>query len=79
MHIKSIDAIEILDSRGVPSIHTSVVLNSGHKGEAMVPSGASTGKKEAFELRDNDERFDGKGTKKAIENIKKLNTACFIR
>ena len=72
MHIKSIDAIEILDSRGVPSIHTSVVLNSGHKGEAMVPSGASTGKKEAFELRDNDERFDGKGTKKAIENIKNL-------
>ena len=72
MHIKSIDAIEILDSRGVPSIHTSVVLNSGHKGEAMVPSGASTGKKEAFELRDNDERFDGKGTKKAIENIKSL-------
>ena len=45
MQIKSIDAIEILDSRGVPSIHTSVVLNSGHKGDAMVPSGASTGKK----------------------------------
>lgn len=50
MHIKSIDAIEILDSRGVPSIHTSVVLNSGHKGEAMVPSGASTGKKRRLNL-----------------------------
>ena len=70
MQINSIDAIEILDSRGVPSIHTSVVLNSGHIGDAMVPSGASTGKKEAFELRDNDGRFEGKGTKKAIENIK---------
>ena len=77
MHIKSIDAIEILDSRGVlQSIH--VVLNSGHKGEAMVPSGASTGKRRRLNLeimmRDLMER-----ALKSDRKYKELNTACFIR
>lgn len=68
--IKKIFAREILDSRGYPTIETEVHLNSGHIGRAASPSGASTGSKEALELRDNDKnRFFGKGVQKAINNI----------
>lgn len=68
--IKSIKAMEILDSRGIPTIKTTVTLDSGIMGSAAVPSGASTGKFEAVELRDNDEqRYLGKGVLRAVENV----------
>ncbi len=60
--IKSIDALEILDSRGNPTVRTYVELNDGTRVSASVPSGASTGENEAIELRDNDiKRYGGKG------------------
>jgi len=69
-HIEEISAMEILDSRGYPTVEVTVVLTSGAIGRAAVPSGASTGSFEAVELRDKDEsRFNGKGVLKAIENI----------
>ncbi|TQR30306.1 phosphopyruvate hydratase [Campylobacter sp. MIT 99-7217] len=68
--IEDVRAYEVLDSRGNPTIKTEIFLNDGSKGEAIVPSGASTGKKEALELRDNDkDRFGGKGVLKAIDNV----------
>jgi len=68
--IKSIDAMEILDSRGNPTIQVSVTLARGATGVAKVPSGASTGKKEAVELRDGDKaRYNGKGVLKAVHNV----------
>lgn len=68
--IKSIQGREILDSRGNPTVEVDVVLESGHMGRMMVPSGASTGPFEALELRDNDKtRFQGKGVRKAGRNI----------
>jgi len=67
--IKNIKAREILDSRGVPTVEVCVTLDSGIKGIASVPSGASTGTKEALELRDNDERYFGKGVLKAVQNV----------
>ncbi len=69
--IVDIRAREILDSRGNPTIEADVVLASGTVGNAMVPSGASTGIREALELRDGDKtRYLGKGVLKAVENIK---------
>ncbi len=68
--ILDINALEILDSRGNPTIEVSVHLASGVVGRAAVPSGASTGSREALELRDQDpKRYGGKGVLKAIENI----------
>lgn len=67
--IEDVRAFEVLDSRGNPTIKAEIMLSDGSAGSAIVPSGASTGKKEALELRDNDERFGGKGVLKAIENI----------
>jgi enolase len=68
--IKGIDALEILDSRGNPTIQVAVHLESGAHGVAKVPSGASTGKREAIELRDGDKkRYGGKGVLKAINNV----------
>ncbi|TWO25877.1 phosphopyruvate hydratase [Campylobacter insulaenigrae] len=67
--IEDLRAFEVLDSRGNPTIKAEIMLSDGSLGSAIVPSGASTGKKEALELRDNDERFGGKGVLKAIENI----------
>jgi enolase len=70
--IKSIKASEILDSRGSPTIAAVVVLDSGTIGSAAVPSGASTGKYEAIELRDGDKtRFNGLGVLKAVNNVNK--------
>jgi enolase len=63
---------EILDSRGNPTVEVDVVLASGAKGRAAVPSGASTGENEAIELRDGDKkRYLGKGVKKAVANVNK--------
>ncbi len=68
--IKKITAREILDSRGNPTVEVKVFLNSGIMGRAAVPSGASTGSHEAWELRDNDKRrYGGKGVLKAVKNI----------
>ena len=68
--IVDVVAREILDSRGNPTVEADVLLESGVLGRAAVPSGASTGKKEAIELRDGDkQRYFGKGVLKAVENI----------
>ncbi len=68
--IVDIIAREILDSRGMPTVEVDIVLESGAFGRAAVPSGASTGSREALELRDGDKaRYNGKGVLKAIENI----------
>ena len=73
--IEKIEAMEILDSRGNPTIRTEVTLLNGITGTAAVPSGASTGEFEAVELRDGDKlRYQGKGVLKAVENV---NTAIF--
>lgn len=72
MKIKSIDAWQVFDSRGNPTLEAEVELGSGIKASAIVPSGASTGRFEALELRDEDpERFAGKSVTQAIDNIKK--------
>ncbi len=68
--IISIKAMEILDSRGNPTIRSTVILENGVTGTASVPSGASTGENEALELRDGDKaRYAGKGVLKAVENV----------
>ncbi len=71
--VKEIKSRQIIDSRGVPTIETDVILSSGAIGRAAVPSGASTGKFEAVELRDNDKNeYFGKSVRKAINNIEKI-------
>jgi len=67
--IDEIFADEVLDSRGNPTVRATVKLSDGTVANAIVPSGASTGKREALELRDEDERYMGKGVLKACENI----------
>ena len=68
--IRDIYAYEVLDSRGNPTVGCKVITDSGFEGFATVPSGASTGEHEAYELRDGDiERYNGKGVRKAIANI----------
>jgi enolase len=62
-------AREVIDSRGNPTIEVEVLLDSGTTGRASVPSGASTGEKEALELRDGGKRFHGKGVQKAVRNV----------
>ena len=70
MKIIKIHAREILDSRGTPTVEAEVILDSGYKGTASVPSGASTGEHEAIELRDGDpHRYFGKGVLKAVSNV----------
>ena len=68
--ITKTEAREILDSRGNPTIEVTVTLESGIRGTAAVPSGASTGENEALELRDGDrQRYQGKGVLKAVRNV----------
>ncbi|MFO7807092.1 MAG: phosphopyruvate hydratase [Candidatus Moraniibacteriota bacterium] len=70
MRIKNIIAKEILDSRGNPTVETEVVLENGIKAKASVPSGASTGSREALELRDEEsERYSGKGVRKVCKKV----------
>ena len=76
--ITDIFAREIIDSRGNPTVECDVVLDSGVIGRASVPSGASTGKAEAVELRDGGSRFRGKGTNKAVENIRNEIAECVL-
>jgi enolase 1/2/3 len=74
--IEYIEAREILDSRGNPTVEVDVVLEDGSMGRAAVPSGASTGEHEAVELRDGDKsRFLGKGVKKAVDNVNNVISA----
>ena len=69
MKIKNVIGREILDSRGNPTVEVDVILENGIVGRASVPSGASTGEREALELRDGGERYLGKGVLKAVENV----------
>lgn len=71
--IKEVNAYEVLDSRGFPTVACSITLACGAKAKALIPSGASTGAKEALELRDGDKkRFGGKGVLKAVNNINRI-------
>lgn len=71
--IKSVYAREVIDSRGNPTVEVEVTTDKGSFGRAIVPSGASTGEREAMELRDNDpKRFLGKGVTQAVNNVNKL-------
>jgi enolase len=77
--IASIEAIEILDSRGVPTLQVSVKTEEGVMGTASVPSGASTGEHEAIELRDKDQsRYRGKGVKKAIAHVEGIIASLLV-
>lgn len=69
--IESIKALEVFDSRGNPTVQVEVVTSGGFSGVALVPSGASTGSFEAVELRDEDDRLNGKGVRKAVDNVNK--------
>src|SRR5690242_16968556 len=71
MHtIANVHAREILDSRGYPTVEATVVVDGGASGSAAVPSGASTGEREALELRDGDaRRYGGKGVLRAVANV----------
>jgi len=70
--IDNIFADEVLDSRGNPTVRATVELSDGSRASAIVPSGASTGVNEALELRDKDERFNGKGVLRACENVNSI-------
>ena len=72
MKIKNIEAYEIIDSRGNPTVECEVTLIDGTTARACVPSGASTGEREALELRDNEHRFHGKGITIVCENVNKI-------
>ncbi|MFN3600584.1 MAG: phosphopyruvate hydratase, partial [Dietzia sp.] len=67
--IEQVGAREILDSRGNPTVEVEVLLDDGSFGRAAVPSGASTGAHEAVELRDQDERYMGKGVTQAVDAV----------
>ena len=72
MKIKNIVAYEVIDSRGNPTVECCLTLEDGTRTTAIVPSGASTGEREALELRDGENRFHGKGVSKACENVNKI-------
>lgn len=77
--IVKINAREVLDSRGNPTVEVEVFTKSGAFGRAIVPSGASTGSREALELRDGDKkRYNGKGVLKAVENVQKVLAPAII-
>jgi len=84
MKITEVKAIEILDSRGNPTVEVNLKLEDGTIARAMVPSGASTGEREACELRDGDKkRYGGKGVLKAVEHVNKIiareiESKCFV-
>ncbi len=71
LSIEEVHAMEIYDSRGNPTVQVEVVTEGGFSGVAMVPSGASTGSFEAVELRDGNERLQGKGVREAVKNVNK--------
>lgn len=69
IYIDNVTAMEVMDSRGNPTVKATVALSDGATASAVVPSGASTGKREALELRDGGDRYMGKGVLKAVENV----------
>jgi enolase len=69
IYIDNVYADEVMDSRGNPTVRATVILSDGTKASAIVPSGASTGKREALELRDGGDRYMGKGVLQAVENV----------
>ena len=69
MKIKNVIGREILDSRGNPTVEVDVILENGVIGRAAVPSGASTGEREALEMRDGGDRYQGKGVLNAVNNV----------
>ncbi len=69
IYIDNISAMEVMDSRGNPTVKATVALSDGTVESAVVPSGASTGKREALELRDGGDRYMGKGVLKAVDNV----------
>ncbi len=69
MKIANVIGREVLDSRGNPTVEVDVILENGVRGRAIVPSGASTGEREALEMRDGEERYNGKGVLKAVNNV----------
>lgn len=71
-NIREIQAREVIDSRGNPTVEAQVILQNGITAFASVPSGASTGQFEAVELRDNDSRYNGKGVRNAVQNIRDI-------
>ena len=76
--IQSIQAIQIIDSRGTPTVSCKVTLENGICATSMVPSGASTGSREALELRDGNEAYLGKGVSKAVANIHEIIAPALI-
>ena len=79
MKIRDIDAFQIFDSRGNPTVEAVVTLDSGCRGQGLVPSGASTGRSEALEIRDGDpDRFRGRSVFRAIENIRREIAAALV-
>ena len=69
MKIEKIIGREVLDSRGNPTVEVDVLLESGARGRAAVPSGASTGSREALELRDGEDRYCGLGVQRAVDHV----------
>ena len=69
LKISSVKAIQVFDSRGLPTVSCKIILENGISALAIVPSGASTGSKEALELRDNDSEYHGKGVLSAVYNV----------
>jgi len=78
MFIDNVSAIEVMDSRGNPTVKAIVTLSDGTTASAIVPSGASTGKREALELRDGGERYMGKGVLQAVENVNSVISDALI-
>ena len=78
LKISSVKAIQVFDSRGIPTISCKIILDDGTSASAMVPSGASTGSKEALELRDNDIPYHGKSVIKAVNNINNVLSSLVI-
>ena len=72
MKIKNLEAYEVIDSRGNPTVECCLTMDNNKKVYAMVPSGASTGEREALELRDGGNRYHGKGVTKACQNVNKI-------
>lgn len=69
MKIKDVKGREVLDSRGNPTVEVDVILENDVMGRAIVPSGASTGEREALEMRDGGSRYNGKGVLTAVNNV----------
>jgi enolase len=78
MFIDNVSAMEVMDSRGNPTVKATVTLSDGTEASAIVPSGASTGKREALELRDGGTRYMGKGVLQAVENINSVISDALI-